>query len=216
MEQTPGIRDLSTRFGAEGRIEAILLRPAPRAPVVPVREAEAVPGRGLIGDRFARHERERDDQRRREITLIQAEHLPLIAAWCGLPRVTPEQLRRNLVVSGLNLMAMRSLFADRMLVWRIGRDVLIRITGTCDPCSRMEEALGPGGYNAMRGHGGMTASVLAGGWIRTGDVLRLEPDVPRPASGAAPQGNEDEHQRGAPDDCGSLTSPGMGRSSARK
>jgi MOSC domain-containing protein YiiM len=71
------------------------------------------------------------------------------------------------VVSGLNLLALK----NRRI--QIGEEVLLDITGECHPCSRMEEELGPGGYNAMRGHGGITAHIMQGGVLRVGDVVRV-------------------------------------------
>jgi len=52
--------------------------------------------------------------------------------------------------------------------------VLLEGQKECPPCSRMEEALGPGGYQAMRGHGGVAAIVLEGGVLRCGDPVRAE------------------------------------------
>ena len=94
----------------------------------------------------------------------QAEHLPVVAALAGLPDVSPMTLRRNLVVSGLPLVALKG------RRFRIG-EVVLEGTGPCDPCSRMEDALGPGGYNAMRGHGGLCARIVSGGRIAVGDLL---------------------------------------------
>jgi MOSC domain-containing protein YiiM len=147
-------RLLSTHAGP-GRLDTILLRPARLAAPLSVDTADLTPS-GLSGD----HARPGP----RAVTLIQAEHLPVIAALAHLPSVAPETLRRNLVVSGLNLAALR----DQPL--RVG-DALLRITVPCAPCSRMESALAPGAYNAMRGHGGWCADVLTPGRIKTGDTV---------------------------------------------
>lgn len=149
-----------------GRLEWIGLRPARREPMREVAEAECIAGRGLTGDRAGARA-----GGKRQVTLIQAEHLPVIAALSGSDQARPELLRRNLVVAGINLLALKG------RCFRIG-EVLLEMTGLCDPCAHMEEVLGPGGFNAMRGHGGITAAVLEGGTLRVRDRVRLVSDRP--------------------------------------
>lgn len=167
------LRVMTARFSHPGRLEHILLRPQRRAPVIEVGEARAIAGRGLEGDRSCRPRPPGAGESRRQVTLLQAEHLPVIAALVGRGAVAPALMRRNLVVSGINLLAARSLFKDRPMLIRIG-EVLLEATGPCEPCSLMEELLGPGGYNAVRGHGGLTARVLQGGRLRVHDAVVIE------------------------------------------
>ena len=152
----PSIAELIARFPRGGRVTWIGVRPARRAEVRPLTDATASEA-GLLGDHAPAG--------RRAVTLIQAEHLPVIAALLGRPEVPPALLRRNLVVEGVNLAALRHRRA------RVGRAVL-EISGPCPPCSRMEEALGLGGYNAVRGHGGWYAEVAESGGIAVGDDVR--------------------------------------------
>ncbi|CAN5255220.1 MOSC domain-containing protein [soil metagenome] len=165
------LRSLTRRFTQDGRLEAIYLRPARGVQALPVTSVAAILQRGLDGDRSAVVAPRVPNKR--QVTLIQAEHLPLIAQWIGLDAIDPAVYRRNLVVSGLNLLAARTLFTDQPMVLRIGADVVLRITGPCEPCSKMEAALGPGAYNAMRGHGGVTATVESAGTLSVGDGVRV-------------------------------------------
>lgn len=141
-----------------GSVTWIGLRPARREPMITTSSADLVVGRGLQGDRYSRHDGSR------QVTLIEAEGLTAIAGYLGLERVDPEDLRRNIVTTGVNLMALKG---RRFLLG----GAILEATGECHPCSRMEETFGPGGYNAVRGHGGITARVLEAGRVEVGSTL---------------------------------------------
>ena len=126
-----------------------------------VEEISVDPGEGIIGDRY------QGRSGKRHITIFQAEYLPVIASCVQTAAFSPGLLRRNVMVRGINLLALKKQQI------RIG-NVSLEVTGECHPCSYMEEALGPGGYNAMRGHGGITARVLTPGMIHIGDSVYLE------------------------------------------
>lgn len=156
-DQSP-LGQLMARFPRAGRVDWIGVRPGRDAPVTRCETVEAEAGKCLCGDRYA------GGSGKRGVTLIQAEHLPVIAMLAGVDAVDPALLRRNLVVSGIPLLALKG------RLFRIG-GVVLEGTGPCDPCSKMEAALGEGGYNAMRGHGGLCARIVEGGMIRVGDPV---------------------------------------------
>jgi MOSC domain-containing protein YiiM len=146
-----------------GEVAWIGLRPERKAPVEPVRLATLVAGHGIEGDHYRTLR-----NGPRQVTLIAAEDLAAAASCLGLPAVGPELTRRNVMTRGVNLTALK----DRR--FRLG-GALLEGSGTCDPCGLMERLLGPGGFNALRGRGGITARVLEDGEVRVGDaVVRVD------------------------------------------
>ena len=154
------LKALMNHIPQTGKVEWIGIRPEKRSAVKEVDMVEVGTVLGLVGDHYS------GKSGKRHITLIQAEHLEVIAKILGKESIDPSLLRRNIVVSGVNLLA----FKEKQ--FQIG-NVILETTGQCHPCSRMEENLGSGGYNAMRGHGGITARVINGGRIQQGDLVRL-------------------------------------------
>jgi MOSC domain-containing protein YiiM len=171
------IAELKATLPQVGHVEWIGISPAARADIVTVPVVELLAGRGIVGDHHAKGRVESE----RQVTLIQSEHLVAVASLVGRDAVPPALVRRNVAVSGINLLALKG------QQFRLG-DVLFEYTGPCEPCSRMEEILGPGGYNAMRGHGGITARVLTGGTFQIGDEVAVL---------IGTEGNEENEEDGA-------------------
>lgn len=142
-----------------GRVEWIGVRPSRGEPMNALESVQISVDKGLEGDRFVGRA-----GNPRQVTLIQQEHFNVIAACLHLPSVAPKLLRRNIVVSGINLLALK----DKCFC--IG-DAVLEFSGLCHPCSKMERQLGEGGYNAVRGHGGITARVLDSGLVRINDEV---------------------------------------------
>lgn len=160
------LHELLAAVPQQGCVRWIGVRPAARAAMIELDAVEARREAGLTGD----HSRP-GPRNARQVTLIQWEHLAVISALMGRPAEQPisaTELRRNIAISGINLFSLKG------RRFRLGQAIL-ETTGWCQPCARLEERLGLGTFQAMRGHGGITARVLQGGIIRLNDALRVEP-----------------------------------------
>jgi len=154
------MKELLNTIPQEGTIKWIGIRPAKKAELTSVEQAEISIEAGLVGDHYT------GKSRKRQVTLIQKEHLQTVASILRKEEIDPKLTRRNIVITGINLLSLK----DKQ--FQIG-EVILEMTGLCHPCSRMEENLGAGGYNAMRGHGGINAKVIQGGTIKKGDKVKF-------------------------------------------
>ncbi len=162
MRERSPLHTLLAAVPQQGRVRWIGVRPLSRGEVLQPDVVEARRDAGLTGD----HARP-GPRNARQVTFIQWEHLAVIASLIGRD-IAPAELRRNIAVSGINLFSLKN------RRFRIG-EALFETTGWCQPCARLEENLGPGTFQAVRGHGGITARVLHSGIIRLGDTLIVEP-----------------------------------------
>ena len=153
----PVIKELLNVLPQVGEVVSMTIRPVRKQTPDYQMELRAEAGSGLVGDHFSAK------STKREVTLIQSEHLDAVASI--LKKDVPHHLtRRNIMVKGINLLALKG------QKFKIG-EAIFEGTGECHPCSRMEENFGPGGYNTMRGHGGITAKIIQSGTIRKGDSV---------------------------------------------
>ncbi len=149
-----------------GTIRALLLAQERGTPMKRVPEAQALEGRGFVGDR---HGKKKPNGKRQLLLLDEASHASL--------RLEAGALKENVVISGLPL---ESLPAGQRLA--LGAEVVVELTEPCVPCSKLER-LRPGLLKESWGQRGQLAKVLRGGTVREGDGVRLldvNPDAPRP------------------------------------
>jgi len=122
-----------------------------------VSELECVAGRGIRGDRFFDYKPDYKGQ----ITFFSEEVFEALCRELGLPGARVEATRRNVITRGVDLNSL------------IGREFEVqgvRFLGIeeCRPCYWMDDALGAGSEQWLRGRGGLRARILSDG------VLRLE------------------------------------------
>ena len=117
-------------------------------------------GLGIVGDRYFG----KRAHRTASVTVMAIESIERIA-----PRLDPADTRRNIIVRGLDIDAMRG--EDFSL-----GGIMFRAHRPANPCAWMDVALAPGAFRGLRGHGGMRCEPLTSG------TLRLGPTVARTAS----------------------------------
>ncbi|MCI0439325.1 MAG: MOSC domain-containing protein [Chloroflexi bacterium] len=140
-----------------GQIVSLQLCVGHREPMKAVGSANAVAGFGIEGDRHATSEGVRTA---RQVLLMDEETLATF-------KLSRADVRENVTTSGIEL---HSLKRGQQLA--LGDEVVLRITGHCAPCSRMDE-IRPGLQQALEGHRGMLATVVRGGTIKVGDAVRV-------------------------------------------
>ena len=126
-------------------------------PLLEAPEIECVAGHGIRGDRFFDY---RDDYQG-QITFFSSEVFAELAREFGLANKSAGALRRNVIVSGINLNDLIGLDFEV-------QGMLFYGTAQCKPCYWMDTAVAPGAEKFLAGRGGLRARILTDGWISVG------------------------------------------------
>jgi MOSC domain-containing protein YiiM len=127
--------------------------------LIPAERIECVAGQGIRGDRFFAYR----ENYKGQITFFSREVFELMTEAFGLTNKSPGILRRNLIVSGIDLNEL--IGVDFTL-----QGVHFRGTNDCKPCYWMDTAFAPGAEKFLAGRGGLRARILSTGWVSVGDA----------------------------------------------
>jgi hypothetical protein len=150
-----------------GVVEAVAIADRATAPMRLVPVAQALAGRGLVGDRYAvkagTFSSETPTARGHDLTLIEAEVLDGLLL-PGERRLTYADARRNVVTRGVDLNA---LVGRRFLIG----DVECLGQRLCEPCAHLERLTEPGTLKALIHRGGLRADILSDGAVAAGMTI---------------------------------------------
>lgn len=146
------------RDAGAGVVAGLLVAPDAEAPLHRVDSVDAIAGRGLEGDRYAKGIGTFNATGRGyELTLVEAEVLEEVdLSW--------EDARRNVVTHGI---ALNALVGRRFTIGSVecvGRRL-------AEPCSHLEKLSRPGILRPLVHRAGLRADILTGGPIAVGDAV---------------------------------------------
>lgn len=146
-----------------GTVVGIFTAPSGGTPTVARDQVRAVADRGLEGDRYF-DSNAGDHDPADEITLIAAESL----TWARTEHdvtLEPGEHRRNIVIEGLDLLALVEQTVE------VG-DVVVEVMADNPPCKYLQELTGKPVLTALRQRGGVRGRIVSSGTIRVGDAVQ--------------------------------------------
>ena len=151
-----------------GTVDSLHIAPGAKAPTCSVEEVQAVPGAGLVGDRyFLKQGTFYKPEPDFELTLIEAEAIEA-AARDEQVKLAMGEARRNVVTRDVPL---NHLVGREFLLG----DVKVRGIRLCEPCAHLQALVGVPVIKAFRHRGGLRAQILSSGIIRVDDPVWVEP-----------------------------------------
>ncbi len=148
----------------QGSVVSIYIADGPGTEMLSVTEADAVPGKGLAGDRYFNNTGTfSKPQPDREVTLIEAEAVDGFREEAGIDYGYGDA-RRNVVTRGVPL---NHLIGRE---FQIG-EVKLRGLKLCEPCGHLARLTTDKVLPGLVHRGGLRAQFLNGGVIRVGDIV---------------------------------------------
>jgi MOSC domain-containing protein YiiM len=149
----------------KGKLLSINITKAEGGEMITVDKVQAVPGKGLEGDRYyaINESLSENSEPETEITLIEIEAIEALQTEQGI-QLSPKDARRNLVTRQVPL----NHLVDKE--FQVG-EVILRGEELCEPCQHLAKMTQPDVLPGLIHRGGLRADILQGGTIHKGDII---------------------------------------------